>query len=162
MVKNNITIEDARLIFRNFAGEESKFNAKGKRNFCVVLDPELAKDLEDDGWNVKWPPAREDGEERDPYIQVKVSFGQFPPKVVLISSQGKLKLDEDTIGTLDYAAIEVADVIIRPYNYEVNGKKGVSAYLKSLYVTIQEDELDRKYSDIPDVSNPERVFVDED
>lgn len=161
MVNENITIEDARLIFRNFSGEESKFNAKGKRNFCVLLDPKFAKKLEKDGWNIKWPPVREDGEERDPYIQVKVSFDNFPPKVVIISSQGKSKLDADTVGTLDYAAIETADVIIRPYNYEVNGKKGVAAYLKSLYVTIQEDELDLKYSDIPDASNPGRTF-DED
>ena len=161
MVKKNITIEDAKLIFRNFAGEESKFNSKGKRNFCVLLDPETAKELEEDGWNVKWPPARENGEERDPYLQVKVSFDNFPPKVIIVSSQGKTRLDADTINTLDYASIETADVIIRPYNYEVNGKKGVSAYLKSLYVTIQEDELDLKYADIPDASNPGRIF-DED
>lgn len=152
MVKGNVTIEDAKIIFRNFAGKEGRYNAKGSRNFCVVLDEDIAESMTEDGWNVKWP--KDDDPDSDkklkPYIQVKVKFGDIPPKVVLISSKGKTKLDEDDISMLDWAAIETVDIIIRPYNYDIGGKVGVSAYLKSMFVTIQEDELELKYNDIPE------------
>ena len=38
---NPITIKNAKIIYRNFKGEGSAFNPKGKRNFSVVLnDPD--------------------------------------------------------------------------------------------------------------------------
>lgn len=160
-VVGNITIEGARIFFRNFSGLEGKFNAKGKRNFCVAIDEDLARDLEEEGWNVKYLEPRDDGDERLPYIQVSVMFGKgVPPKVVIITSRGKTTLTEDEINILDWAEITNADLIIRPYNWEVSGKTGVKAYLKSLFVTISEDELEQKYSDIPDSAQNAMIDVD--
>ena len=150
MVQNNITIEGARLVFRNFEGKEGKFNNAGKRNFCVLLDDELAHTLQDDGWNIKWLQPREEDDEPQAYIQVAVSFGVVPPKIVLVTSAGKQALDEKNINILDWVEIANADVIIRPYNWEMNGKTGVKAYVKALYVTAEEDEFERKYADVPD------------
>lgn len=151
MVKDNITIEDAKIIFKNFAGKEGRYNAKGNRNFCVVLDDELAHQLADDGWNVKFPESDDPERTLSPYLQVKVKYGESrPPKIVLITSRGKELLSEDDISMLDWAAIDSVDLIIRPYNYEVRGNSGVSAYLKSMYVTIIEDELELKYADVPE------------
>lgn len=150
MVEDNIRIEGARIGFRNFSGEEGRFNPKGRRNFCVFLEEDIAKDMEKEGWNVKWLQPREEGDELQAYLQVKVVFGKIPPKIVLVTMRGKTRLDEDTVNILDWAEIQNVDLVIRPYNWEVNGSTGVSAYIKTMYVTLREDEFESKYYDVPD------------
>ncbi|HAH18439.1 MAG TPA: hypothetical protein DCL29_05460 [Eubacterium sp.] len=147
---SSIVIENARLIFRNFSGEEGRFNSKGNRNFCVLLEDDLARDLEDDGWNVKYLKPREEGDEPQPYLQVKVRFDNYPPKIVIITSKGKRQLDEDEVKNLDWFIFDKVDVKIRPYTYDINGKKGVAAYLKTMYAILMEDELELKYADVED------------
>lgn len=150
MVEDNIRIEGARIGFRNFSGEEGRFNPKGRRNFCIFLEEDIAKDMEKEGWNVKWLQPREEGDELQAYLQVKVVFGKIPPKIVLVTMRGKTRLDEDTVNILDWAEIQNVDLVIRPYNWEVNGNTGVSAYIKTMYVTLKEDEFESKYYDVPD------------
>lgn len=149
-VDSNIVIEGARIGFRNFSGEEGKFNRAGDRNFVVFLDDtELAVQLEEDGWNMKWLDPREEGDNPQPYLPIAVSYNNVPPRIILISGQGKTRLDEETVNMLDWAEIDTVDIIINPYNWEVNGKKGVKAYVKSMYVTIIEDQFASKYYDVP-------------
>ena len=63
---NVLEIEDARIIFRNFAGLGSRYNREGDRNFAVIIPNEDIKDqLVADGWTVKIKPPREEGE--DPF-----------------------------------------------------------------------------------------------
>lgn len=151
---DNIVVENARLIFKNFAGEESKFNRAGNRNFCVILDGDSAEDLRQMGWNVKALRPREDEDEPTYYLQVTVAFGNFPPKVIMISGKTKTVLDEESISTLDYAEIANVDLIIRPYHWEVNGKEGIKAYLKTMYATIEQDVFAGKYDCLDDEELP--------
>lgn len=139
-------IEDAQLIFRNFSGKEGQYNREGDRNFCVILDDKIAKQMLEDGWNVKGLTSREEGEPDTPYIQIAVNFKNRPPRVVMITSTSRTFLDENSVSVLDWADIRVADLIAREYVWTVNNKTGVKAYLQSLFVTIEEDELERKYA----------------
>lgn len=145
-----VVLEGVRILFRNFAGAEGRFNAKGQRNFNVLLDNETAAAMEGDGWNVKYLQPREEGDQPQPRLEVAVNFDRNPPRIVLITSRGRTNLHEDTVELLDWAEIVEVDMILRPYQWEVNGRTGIKAYLKSLYVTIREDELEQKYYDVPD------------
>lgn len=148
---DRVMIEDARVVFRNFAGDEGAYNRKGDRNFCVLLDEDNAAQMQKDGWNIKFLKAREPGDADQAYVQVSVSYKSKPPTVVLITSKGRTTLPEDMVETLDWVDIGKVDLIFNPYSWNVNGNSGVKAYLKSIFVTVAEDELMLKYADVPEL-----------
>lgn len=154
---SNISVENARILFRNFSGKEGKFNAAGQRSFCLVLDNDAARDLEEIGWNIKYLRPRDPDDDPQAYLQVKVAYENYPPKIFLISGGKKTELNEDTVGVLDYAEIENIDLIVRPYSWEVNGKTGIKAYVKNMYVTIVENEFEKKYRDLDDDTDPDEA-----
>lgn len=149
---NTVLMEGVRIIFRNFAGKEGQYNREGDRNFAVLLDDTIAHAMAEDGWNIKWLKPREDadeGETDQAYLPVKVNYGKgSPPRVVVITSRGRTNISEHEVEMLDWADITNVDLIVRPYHWNVNGKTGISAYLQSIYVTIEEDELERKYAEL--------------
>lgn len=149
---DTVLMEGVRIIFKNFSGKEGKYNREGDRNFAVLLDDDVATAMNLDGWNVKWLKPREvdegEDEHADAYLPVTVGYKGRPPRVVMITSRGRTDLGEDEVSMLDWADIKNVDLIVRPYNWEVSGNVGVKAYLKSIFVTIEEDALDLKYADL--------------
>jgi len=145
---NTVLMEGVRIIFRNFTGKEGQYNKAGDRNFAVVVDEDNANKMAADGWNIKKIDPREGYEEDGVtfYLPVAIRFDVFPPRVVLVTSHGRTQLGEDQIEMLDWADITNVDMIVRPHNWEMpGGKTGVKAYVKTMYVTIEEDALEAKY-----------------
>lgn len=147
---NTVLMEGVRIIFRNFSGKEGQYNREGDRNFAVLLDEKVATAMAEDNWNVKWLKPRGEDEEESPqaYLPVSVNFKGRPPRIVLITSRGRTNLDEGSVEMLDWVDIINVDLIVRPYEWTVNGKSGIKAYLQSIYVTIDEDPLEQKYSQL--------------
>lgn len=136
-----LQIDNARIIYRNFSGEGSKFNREGDKNFSVIIDSqELADELIAQGWNVKIKEPREEGDDLFIHLPVKVKFNDRRPNVYLQSGRNRIKLDDESISCLDNVDIINVDLDIRPYDWEVNGKTGRTAYLHSMCVT---QEVDR-------------------
>lgn len=159
----NVTVRDARIIFKNFTGKEGMYNRAGDRNFAVILDEDIAERLLGDNWNVKRMKPNEDGQET-PYLGVAVSYKGRPPTAVLISSKGRTILDESTINILDRVDIERCDLVFAPYDWKMpSGATGRKAYLQSIYVTMYEDELALEYN-LPEVSTVDgpAMNVDDD
>ena len=149
---SDLMIEDAKILFTNFAGSPTRYNSEGgKREFSVALPLNLVEDLEKDGWNVKYR-KNADGEfdpER-PYLGVKVSYKFRAPAIWLIAGGRKQLMTEDTVGTLDNITIKTADVVIHPSVYDVRGQQGISAYVKELYVVMDDESASfaSKYADL--------------
>lgn len=136
-----LQIDDARIIYRNFSGEGSKFNREGDKNFSVIIDDqEIADTLIEHGWNVKIKEPREEGDEPFIHLPVKVKFNDRGPRIYLITGDRRNELDEESVAILDNVDILGVDLDIRPYDWEVNGKTGRTAYLHSMRVV---QEVDR-------------------
>ena len=146
--RKSVIFEDAQLIFKNFSGAETQYNAKGQRNFAVLLDQETADDLVKQGWNVRTLKAKEEGEPDAFYLPVAVRFDNIPPQVCIITSRGKENLPEDMVEMLDYANMKMVDLICNGSDWTVNGKSGTKAYLRRIFVTIEEDYLEQKYANM--------------
>ena len=150
----NVILEDAKLLFRNFTGAAKDFNTEGDRNFCILLDEKDAATLRDLGWNIKDLKQKDEGAPIESYVEVAVEYRKGrPPRAVMINSKGRIDLGADEIGIFDAIDMDGVDVIINPYPWKVNENRGIKAYLKSIFVTINEDALDLKYMDVPDASD---------
>lgn len=149
--KNILQIDDARIIFKNFEGRGDKFNREGDRNFSLLIeDPNTADALIKEGWNVKIKPGRDEDEGDFMRLPVKVKFTDYGPNVYLVSGGRRVELDEESIACLDNIDIESVDMDLRPYDWDVNGRTGRTAYLQSMQVVQRVDRFAERYARMTD------------
>lgn len=150
-VNNNVErgvleIEDARIIYRNFAGVASKYNREGDRNFAVIIpNQEICDQLMEWGWTPKIKPPRDVDDEPFMYLPVKVKFNSRGPAAYVNSGTNVTRLNEDSIAMLDDIDIVSVEMDIRPYDWEVNDKTGRSAYLQAIDVIQNIDRFGARY-----------------
>ena len=148
-----LQIDDARIIYRNFAGAASKFNREGDRNFSIVIpDQEMADALVNEGWNVKIKAPREDGDVPFMTLPIKVKFNDRGPNVYLQTGNRMNRLDEDSIACLDQIDIVSVDLDVRPYDWVLyegtkDEKRGRSAYLQSIKVVQDVDRFASRFAE---------------
>ena len=145
--KDILEIEDARIIYRNFEGVASKFNREGDRNFAVIVPNDEIKDiLVEAVWNVKIKPPRDEDDTPFMFIPVKVKFNNRGPAAYLRSGETVTRLNEETIGILDEIDIQSVSMDLRPYDWDVNGKTGRTAYLQAINVIQNIDRFGDMYA----------------
>ena len=140
MRTNNLFVENTRFIFNtNFSGDPNrdKYGSSERKANLVIPDIAMARQLIDEGFNVKMTKPRDgDEEEFVPtyYIVVKLAYRnrngepkQWPPKVLLVVGDSVTELDEESV---DYAWIDRVNVVLNKYESE----RGKSLYIKTLEV----------------------------
>lgn len=143
-----LQIDDARIVYRNFSGAPSQFNREGDRNFALVIDDQdIADAMIEEGWNVKIKAPRDEDDIPFMTLPVKVKFNDRGPRVYLKTGGNINKLDEESISCLDHVDILSVDMDIRPYDWEVNGKEGRTAYLQSIQITQEIDRFAARYAE---------------
>lgn len=141
MQENKILeMNNVRIVFRNFEGRQSKYNREGDRNFAIVIeDEDVVAQLLRDGWNVKTKAPKEEGDDPFHYLTVKVKYNsdrpRSNPRLYLSTGKRKHLLTEESVGVIDNLDIETASFDLRPYEWEVNGNTGITAYLVGGCVT---------------------------
>lgn len=159
---DDIIIEKAEIVYRNFSGAEKPFNNEGERNFCLVLTPELEDLAVRSGWNVKRFRPREEEEIPKAYVKVSVGYKFRPPKVVLLTSKGRTDLGEEEIDFLDDIDFELVDLIIKPAKWQKGSNSGIKIWLRAIFVTAYESELDKKYADIQYIGEQPAPVIDDE
>ena len=149
-----LVLKDAKIVMktRNFSGNNpGNFDKPGARNFSVFLDPEKVdiQALKEEGWNVKFGKPNPEDPDYVPGAFLRVHANWFPlddsrsgmnPMVFKSVGGDMIRLDEETVKSLDSDEILKANMTITGRWMDSPTYTGVVAYLKKLAVTVSEDE----------------------
>lgn len=149
---NILSIDEARIVYRNFSGEASKYNREGDRNFSIVIpDDETADLLIKEGWNVKIKQPRNEEEEPFRTLPVKIKFNDRGPYIYVKTGNKLNRLSENNVSMIDNINISSVDLDIRPYDWEVNDKTGRTAYLQGMKVVQTIDRFAEEGETVPEI-----------
>lgn len=146
--RDRLIIDDAIIKFPNFEGREEKYNRKGDRNFLLdIPTEEMAQALMERGWNVSIRDKRDEGGDLFMSLKVKVKFNDRGPTIYLNTNGRVNMLDEESAGMIDQIDIASVSMDIRPYDWEVSGKTGRTAYLERMDVVQELDRFAARYAE---------------
>lgn len=150
--------EGVRLIFKNFKGERSKYNKEGARSFHMAIDHELAAELVELGYNVKYPKPNPDidpeQDTRLPRLEVTVSsehdFIKPNVRIFMVDGDNVTRIpnnDLTQIDMLDTMALGECDIQVNPYRWVMDEgtefeQSGIKCYLSNAYITIDNRHVD--------------------
>lgn len=151
MRTNLVIVENGKFIFyTNFAGDPKKdrFGSDERKANLVIPDIDLARELIDDGFNVRLTKPRvgeEEGFVPRYFVKVKLNYkSTWPPKVYLVTDEDKsVLLDEESVACLDDIWVDRVNAVLNRYE----GPNGKSLYVKSMevYQKVDDDPISAKY-----------------
>lgn len=168
-----LEIEGAKIVFRNFAGQGTPYNREGSRNFSVVIpNKEAAIAYYNAGWNVsvkgttpedkealrggknfmeKVAILNQRGTDNDALYHLRCNVNlesKSPAQIFLIAGKNRkpILMTKETVAQIDVMDIAHCDLVIRPYHWSTPTGGGITAYLKTMYVVINEDPFAAKYA----------------
>lgn len=168
-----LMMEGCKILYPNFSGRPTDYNAGGDRYFSVVVPEQIASYLEANGLPVRRLKPRPDDDPNEPttaVIRVKVSSLYFPDIVTLAGSDRCVGHTPETVSQLDHityqrtaichATFDGIDVVETAPNGEfpwmnVDLKAQLSYlqkyrkytwYLKWMRAWVESDRLDEKYA----------------
>lgn len=151
MRTNLVIVENGKFIFdTNFAGDPKtdRFGSDERKANLVIPDIDLARELIDDGFNVRLTKPRvgeEEGFVPRYFVKVKLNYkSTWPPKVYLVTDEDKsVLLDEESVACLDDIWVDRVNAVLNRYE----GPNGKSLYVKSMevYQKVDDDPISAKY-----------------
>ena len=151
MRTNLVIVENGKFIFdTNFAGDPKKdrFGSDERKDNLVITAIDLARELIDDGFNVRLTKPRvgeEEGFVPRYFVKVKLNYkSTWPPKVYLVTDEDKsVLLDEESVACLDDIWVDRVNAVLNRYE----GPNGKSLYVKSMevYQKVDDDPISAKY-----------------
>lgn len=151
MRTNLVIVENGKFMFdTNFAGDPKKdrFGSDERKANLVIPDIDLARELIDDGFNIRLTKPRvgeEEGFVPRYFVKVKLNYkSTWPPKVYLVTDEDKsVLLDEESVACLDDIWVDRVNAVLNRYE----GPNGKSLYVKSMevYQKVDDDPISAKY-----------------
>lgn len=164
MAIDSIVIRNASVGNSNFTGiSRDPKDREGNRYIIVRLEPDVAEELIENGWNVKKTKPRSAEYESYPYIKVKINLDGYyyhglrkTSKVYMVTKNNRTLLDENTLKELEGCYFEKVDLRINHIYYKSFDQWSI--VLESGFFTIQPDELYDEYFN----NGPETESVDDE
>ena len=138
-----LSLDDVKLVKRNFSGKTDDYNDRGERTCLIVIDSVLAEQkgfdsveamvaaLQEDEWKVGWFKQKDEDDEREAFLPVKAVYGdRKQPNIYIRAGKTSTLLTDETVGSLDYAEIEKVDVILLRHFWTYNGRNGYNNYIQ--------------------------------
>ena len=142
----SIKIENAKIMFRDFAGKVDEYNPTGKRSFCVILDEDMAQQFQDDGFNIKVTKPKNADYFPVKYLKVNVSYKVSAPLVRCYFGNKYRDYSENTLMAIDHMNFENVDLVLSVSRGMYLGKPYTTAYLSEFHGVVKESPYASKYS----------------
>lgn len=145
--------DEIKWAFSHIDGREDTFNEKGQRDIIVIVSREAADELATLGWTIKAYERQnaDEGDEPEYTFRVRISYKFEAPRIYLIKGRKKIFVDNpDMLNSVRRDNTRKISLIATPSRWTQPGRSGVSAYIKEMYIEVEESRLEAMYADYED------------